>query len=101
MSSKSIKLLVALLAVTAAAFFFWSIGDLVKLLIISAMLAYILDPIANALESHGFSRLGATAVIFLGMGIVLLNFGAFVIPAVIRELSTFQGSASAEQTTRV
>ncbi len=50
---------IILLAVLAA------ISDVVKLVIISALLAYILDPLASLLESRGMSRTSATATIFL------------------------------------
>jgi putative permease len=42
-----------------------AISDVVKLVIISALLAYILDPLASFFESRGMSRTSATATIFL------------------------------------
>lgn len=79
----------------------WVIGPLFKLLIISALLAYILDPIATSLESTGLSRLAATAILFLAVALILFSFGLFAIPAVIRELQALQSGSSADQTGHV
>ena len=42
-----IKIGVALAALAALALFLYSIGGLVKLLIVSALLAYVIDPAAS------------------------------------------------------
>ncbi|MEW6715076.1 MAG: AI-2E family transporter [Nitrospirota bacterium] len=55
-------LLLTLLA--ASAFLLSFISDIVKILIISALLAFVLDPLALLMESRGISRTLATVILF-------------------------------------
>lgn len=70
-----IKLLLAAVVAAAMVAFLSSIGEVVELLLVSALLAYLLDPIARWLEAHGLSRTLATATIFVAL---LLGVGAFL-----------------------
>lgn len=70
--------LFSILVIIAAAFLS-ALSGIVKMLIIAALLAYVLDPIANFLESRSMSRTSATIAIFaffvaLGTIIYLLLF---------------------------
>ncbi len=75
---------IILVAVLAA------ISDIVKLVIISALLAYVLDPLANFLESHGMSRTSATATIFLFI-FALAGISSIVfLPVLYEEIKALQ-----------
>jgi putative permease len=97
-SGRYIKVLLVLLLLAGAAAFLFAIGDIVRLLVISALLAYILDPLATELESTGMSRLAATGIVFLGIGAAMYLIGFFVIPALIAEIQNLQSSATGDQT---
>ena len=100
-SSRYLKVFFLLLFLTAAGFFLSAIGELVRLLIIAALLAYILDPIAAELESHGLSRIAATGIVFLMIGLAMYLFGFFVVPALVREIQTLSVSSSANQASAI
>ncbi len=101
LSTRYTKIFFILLLLTAAGFFLFAIGEIVRLLIIAALLAYILDPIATGLESRGLSRLAATGIVFVGIGLAIYAFGFFVVPALIREIQNLQASASMNQTSAI
>ena len=56
--------LIILLSLTV---FLAALSPVVKLLIVSALLAYVLDPLASSLESRGMNRTMATAIVFVGI----------------------------------
>ncbi|MEW6585771.1 MAG: AI-2E family transporter [Nitrospirota bacterium] len=64
-STDFLKIFFVLLAGAGLIWFLASIPEIVKLVIVSALLAYVLDPLANFLESKGMSRTAGTIVIFL------------------------------------
>lgn len=81
-----IKLLFFIAISAAAIFFLISIGNLVKLIVIAALLAYITDPLAVFLESRGMSRMWAAVVIF-SCGVLLVALClTFFLPALSSEL---------------
>ena len=59
-----IKIAVVGIIAIAGIAFLTAVSNIVKMVIISALLAYILDPLANFLESRGMSRTSATVAIF-------------------------------------
>lgn len=64
-SAYLIKIALFLIAGIILVFFLAAISNIVKLVIISALLAYVLDPAASFLESRGMGRTTATTAIFL------------------------------------
>ncbi len=58
----------------------FSVGSLVRLLVICALLAYVLDPAASFLESLGMSRAGAAVLIFVVLGALLAGLGIWLYP---------------------
>ncbi|MFI5252024.1 MAG: AI-2E family transporter [Bacteroidota bacterium] len=92
------RIILLLLVLGGALYFLVSIGDIVRLLVIAALLAYILDPIATELEAAGLNRLLATGIVFIGVGLSIFLVGFFVVPALVREIQNLQASASATQT---
>jgi putative permease len=79
--------------------FLVSIGDLVKLVIVSVLLAYIIDPLAVFLESRGMTRTTATAVIFLSFFMLAAIFITLLLPLLTKEVTSIQeGISSGERT---
>ena len=59
----------------AAAIFFvvlWVLGNTLLPFFVGAAVAYFLDPVADRLESAGFTRTSATAIIFIGLLLIIL-----------------------------
>jgi putative permease len=86
-------------AIAIALFYFMSaIADLVKILIIAALIAYILDPLAVKLESRGMSRTAATLIIFLSLSFFLTVTFILLLPALVNQISAIQKDLGPEQT---
>ncbi len=98
---KWFRILIAL-AVSAGIFFFLSsVGSLVKLFIIAAILAYILNPVVNYLESLGLNRHLATTIIFLCVISILSLFIFLLLPLISSELQSLHNSFSTDKTTEI
>jgi putative permease len=89
-ASRWIKTAFSLLVIVAAAKFLIAIGDLVKLVVIGALLAYILDPLASFLEARGLSRMVSTAVIFLCIIIITTVFIILLLPSITDEIKAIR-----------
>lgn len=72
--SRTFKTLFYLSLLALLLLFLVSIGDLVKLVVVSVLIAYIVDPLAVFFESHGMTRTTATAVIFLSFFLLAGTF---------------------------
>lgn len=91
-SATVLKWLAAVALIVAIGAFLFSIGHLVRLLIISALLAYIIDPLATFLESRGIKRTPATIMIFLSIvGIMALAF-LVIAPMLVNQIVSIQAS---------
>ncbi|MHB8882035.1 MAG: AI-2E family transporter [Thermodesulfovibrionales bacterium] len=91
--------LICLAAVFYALFHFIStLAGLVKILIVSSLIAYILDPLAVSLESRGMSRTPATLVIFLSLFLVLSAALVVVLPALTDQIAAIQEGLTPEAT---
>ncbi|HEB01792.1 MAG TPA: AI-2E family transporter [Nitrospirae bacterium] len=90
-----------MLVVGGILYFLSLIGGLVKLAIIAALLAYILDPMASMLEARGMSRLLATAIIFVGI-IALISGGvSILLPLVKGEITNFASGVGSGKATEI
>lgn len=94
------KFIISLVVIAALGWLVFTISSTITILIISALIAYILDPLASYLEYRGLSRMQATAVIFLVIGGLVIGFFAFLMPVVIHEIKSIEqglssGTASA------
>ncbi|MGO9612959.1 MAG: AI-2E family transporter [Dissulfurispiraceae bacterium] len=96
--SRWVKIIWLITALAIAALLVFSIGDVVRLVIISALLAYILDPIAVFLESRGLSRTVATVIIFLVIISAVAISVLFFLPLVIKEVDAIQSGLNTSQT---
>jgi len=100
-AGRLIKLILILLACGAILFFLISIGNLVKIVLISALLAYIIDPLAVFLESRGMTRASATVVIFLAFTLVIALWLVLLLPVLSSEITAIHNGLSAGQDTAV
>ncbi|MCH8959962.1 MAG: AI-2E family transporter [Bacteroidetes bacterium] len=90
---------IALLAVLGVGLF-WvlaSVGEIVALVMIAALLAYIFDPLASLLEARGLGRTQATVVVFAGTSLVLGVLGFLLLPLVVAEVRAIQTGFDMEQ----
>jgi putative permease len=90
---------IALLLIVASLFilFLVAISDILKLVIIAALLAYVLDPFASFLESHGMSRTAATVSIFLMLLTVAGMSYLIFLPVLSDEISALKSGFSFEK----
>ncbi|OGW37220.1 MAG: hypothetical protein A2Y97_11660 [Nitrospirae bacterium RBG_13_39_12] len=77
--------------------FLSAISNIVKLVIISALLAYILEPIASFIESRGMSRLSATATIFLFIFLVIGVLSFVFVPVLSEEMRALHSGFNNEK----
>jgi putative permease len=73
-----------------------AIHDVLTLLVVAALLAYLFDPVASRLEARGMHRAGATTVVFagvsLGIAILMMYFFPLVAVQVKSVQSGFDGA---------
>jgi predicted PurR-regulated permease PerM len=82
------KLILLSVVIFAGAYFLYTMGDLVRLIVISALLAYIFDPLVTRLESYGLSRTTATGIFTLLL-VALIALGIYkVIPVIAQQFAT-------------
>lgn len=98
------KLLGLAALAVAAAWLLAPIGGVVRMVVFGALLAYLLDPLANRVEASGLGRGAAAAVVFLGFVVVLgvpLVLLAPVLSAQVRALQEIDLSAASAALTSV
>jgi putative permease len=74
------------------------LGGIAKLVIISALLAYILDPLVTTLELRGMTRTLATVVLLLLIGFVLVVAAYILVPVLFDQVQSLQSGSMFEQT---
>ena len=72
--------------------FLWLVSDAMAPFILGAALAYLLDPLADKLESWGLSRTWATVLISLIFIIVVVLAFVLVVPLVIQQAQALVGA---------
>jgi putative permease len=85
-----LSLALLLLALTLVALTVLTVSGLARLLIISALLAYVLHPVASWLESLGLNRTGATLLVFLILGGLIAGLGLLLYPVLTGQLQALQ-----------
>ncbi len=92
-----IKVAIGSLIIIIATAFLAAVSHIVKLVIVSALLAYILDPLANFFESRGMSRTSATVTIFFCI-FALTGFSYTVfLPLLSAEIKSLQSGLNPEK----
>jgi len=89
-AGRIVKAVTALIIIVALGWLFYTLSSILTILIISFLVAYILDPVASYFESHNLSRTQATAVIFLLFAGVLAALFSHFVPSLIDDLSKLQ-----------
>lgn len=85
-----LRFIIVLIFLFAIGWFIYTLSNIVTILIISVLLAYILDPIASHLESKGLTRTLATILIFVLFFFFLFIIGWKIIPSLFSDLINIQ-----------
>lgn len=86
-----LALSVALLMALAA------VSDIVVLVVVAALLAYVFDPVVNLLEARPMSRLLATVIVFAAVSAILAVLAAFMLPLAAEQLVAIQQGFDVDQ----
>ena len=93
-----LRFIVVLIFMFAIGWFFYTLSNIVTILIISMLFAYILDPVASQLEAKGFSRSLATVLIFVIFFLLLFVVGWWIFPTLFNELLVIQKNLNPHST---
>ncbi len=85
-----LRLIVGLFIIFLAGWLVYTLSRIITVLIISALIAYILDPVASYLEARGLSRMTATVIIFLCFFIIVGLAFWFLSPVFFSEINNLQ-----------
>lgn len=77
------------------------LGDLVRLVIIAALLAYILDPIVSRIEAYGLGRTAATGILYLGLILIVGGTVWLLLPFIRGEIEALRNTLTPETTSRL
>ena len=70
------------------------VGKAAQVVIISLLLAYILDPVVTALESRGVPRGVATLLVLLFLGTTIAVLAILLVPVIIHQVRALQSGAT-------
>jgi putative permease len=98
MQVRNHKKIISLFVFFLACMLIMFIGGIAKLLIISALLAYILDPLVTMIEARGLSRTLATTLFMLALisGIVILLI--VMVPLLLDQVASLKSGFGGEKT---
>ncbi|MCB0282875.1 MAG: AI-2E family transporter [Calditrichaeota bacterium] len=94
-----IILLIAFLAATI--WLLVILKTIIGLLLLSAVIAYILDPVASYMEFRGLTRTQSVILIFLTMASFLSVFSFFLAPTLLNELTYLQEGIGGAQASEI
>ena len=92
-----IKFIIFLLIIALLIWFAFSIGVVVRLILIASILAYLLNPLANVLEARGIGRTIATALVFIGIISIVVMFIVIGLPLITEEIISVKKDLQAGQ----
>ena len=92
-----IKIAIFSIVAIVSIIFLAAVSHIVKLVIISALLAYVLDPLANLLESRGISRTSATVTIFMFIFLFICISYIVFLPVLSQEIHALQSGLNPEK----
>jgi predicted PurR-regulated permease PerM len=98
---KFLRLIVAIIIIVLIGWLLYNLSTILTILIISALMAYILDPIASYLEAKGLSRSNATVVIFLVFFSTVALLGWALMPRFFAEILSLQNNLNLEDSESV
>ncbi len=73
----------------------WALGDVILPFVLGAALAYCLDPVADWLEAHGFSRGWATGIITFFAMLAFVIAALLIVPLLVRQAAELVATAPA------
>src|SRR5690554_1726977 len=85
-----VKVLLLALAVVALAVLLAPVSGVVQVVVLGALLAYLLDPLAVQLETRGLSRGWASAAVFLGLFVTIGVPLALLFPTLAAQVVSLQ-----------
>lgn len=88
--SRWITIIFSLVMLAGIVLLLTAISELVELIIVAALLAYVIDPLAVFLESRGMSRKAATALIFLSLTLFVGIFLFLLLPVLSTEIAAIR-----------
>jgi len=97
--SRIFKVIMILVLLAGVIWLAAALSSLLSVVIVSMLIAYILNPLASYIESLGLTRLQATLIIFLMIAVSISIAVAFVIPPMINEIRTIEQSISSGSST--
>jgi putative permease len=77
------------------------VPEVLRMVLIAVLLAYILDPIVTAIELRGLSRTVSTIVFFGFVACILWVVFAFLAPVIVEQIQTLQQGANDVRTAEV
>ncbi len=92
--SISFRLTIGIVIFILAALGIYLIRSTIIILIISMLIAYILDPIASYFEYRGLSRTQATLAVFTIFGFLIAVLIYFIVPVIIDQITNVQNLLS-------
>lgn len=95
-SAPWIRVGLLLLALIAAAFALGQIGDVVQLVLVAVLLAYLLDPVVVRVESFGVRRTVAVSALFVVIALGLGGLAALALPLVAEQVRGVQEGLGVE-----
>jgi predicted PurR-regulated permease PerM len=98
MQVRNHKKVLSLFLFLLAGLLIFFIGGVAKLLIVSALLAYILDPLVMRLESRGMSRTGATTLLMLVLIVGLIVLLTVMVPLLLEQVKSLQTGFGGDKT---
>ena len=90
---KFLRFIVILFFLSILGWLIYTLSTIITVIIVSALIAYILDPIASYLEAKNIKRIHATAIIFIIFFLIIIALASLVIPALFNELKGLQSGA--------
>jgi putative permease len=96
-----VKLFLLLLLGAAVIYVVKDLGHVVRLLVVGGLLAYLLDPVARALEARGMGRSEATIVIFSSLVVVLAVLVYAFFPLIVNQVEGLRRGFDASDVDRL
>jgi predicted PurR-regulated permease PerM len=88
--TKAYKFIIGLVLFALLIWGIYLLKSIIMILIISALIAYILDPIANFFEYKGLSRTQGTMIVFIIFALLIATLFYFIIPVIIDQIMNVQ-----------
>ena len=89
--------LLVLMGILIAAYIIYQLSEIITVILIAVIIAYLLEPMTSFLESRGLSRGTGTLLVFILGGIVIFFLNFFFLPSVIEQIRHIQGEITPDK----